>query len=96
MRSYAALYVREQVQAEGYVEVLRDLLLAFTLPVFSRRVRRRMTTHPTLYLMDAGLFHSLRPTGPLDRRAELAGPALRGWLPSTCAPGSLIRPATTT
>ena len=119
LRSYAALYVREEVQAEGlvrnvgafsrfleavsfshatvlnvsnlarecqverkvadgYVEVLRDLLLAFTLPVFTRRARRRMTTHPKLYLMDAGLFRSLRPKGPLDRPEELAGAALEG------------------
>ena len=119
LRSYAALYVREEVQAEGlvrnigafsrfleavsfshatvlnvsnlarecqvgrkvadgYLEVLRDLLLAFTLPVFTRRARRRMTTHPKLYLIDPGLFRSLRPKGPLDRTEELAGAALEG------------------
>ena len=119
LRSYAALYVREEVQAEGlvrnvgafsrfleavsfshagvlnlsnlarecqverktaagYLEVLQDLLLAFTLPVFTRRAQRRLSTHPKLYLMDAGLFRSLRPRGPLDRPVELAGAALEG------------------
>ena len=68
----------ERKVAEGYVEMLSDLLLAFTLPVFTRRARRRMTTHPKIYLVDAGLFHSLRPTGPLDRPEELAGVALEG------------------
>ena len=63
----------ERKVAEGYVEVLSDLLLAFTLPVFTRRARRRMTTHPKIYLVDAGLCRSLRPTGPLDRPEELAG-----------------------
>ena len=118
LRSYAALYVREEVQAEGlvrnvgafsrfleavsfshaailnvsnlarecqverkvaevYVEVLRDLLLAFTLPVFTRRAAAH--DHPSrLYLIDAGLFRSLRPKGPLDRAEELARVALEG------------------
>ena len=119
LRTYAALYVREEVQEEGlvrnvgafsrfleavsfshagvlnlsnlarecqvdrkaaaaYLEVLQDLLLAFTLPVFTRRAQRRMSMHPKLYLMDAGLFRSLRPIGPLDRPEELAGAALEG------------------
>ena len=119
LRSYAALYVREEVQAEGlvrnvgafsrfleavsfshagvlnlanlarecqverktaaaYLEVLQDLLLAFTLPVFARRAGRRLSTHPKLYLVDAGVFRSLRPRGPLDRPEELAGAALEG------------------
>ena len=119
LRTYAALYVREEVQEEGlvrnvgafsrfleavsfshagvlnlsnlarecqvdrkaaaaYLEVLQDLLLAFTLPVFTRRAQRRLSVHPKLYLMDAGLFRSLRPTGPLDRPEEMAGAALEG------------------
>ena len=119
LRTYAALYVREEVQAEGlvrnvggfsrfleavsfshaaalnasnvarecqverkvvtgYLGVLQDLLLAFTLPVFTRRARRRMSAHPKFYLVDAGLFRSLRPVGPFDRPEELAGAALEG------------------
>ena len=119
LRTYAALYVREEVQAEGLVRnvggfsrfleavsfshaatlnvsnvarecqqerkvvfshlaVLQDLLLAFTLPVFTRRARRRMSAHPKLYLVDAGLFRSLRPVGPFDRGEDLAGAALEG------------------
>ena len=68
----------ERKVAQAYVDVLRDLLLAFTLPVFTRRARRRMTTHPKIYLVDAGLFRSLRPAGPFDRPEELAGAALEG------------------
>ncbi len=119
LRTYAALYVREEVQAEGlirnvggfsrfleavsfshaavlnvsnvarecqverkvvtgYLAVLQDLLLGFTLPVFTRRARRRMSAHPKFYLVDAGLFRSLRPAGPFDRPGELAGAALEG------------------
>ena len=117
LRTYAALYVREEVQAEGlvrnvgsfarfleavsfshaavlnvanlarecqverktavnYLEVLQDLLLGFTLTVFRRRARRKLTVHPKLYLVDPGVYQSLRPRGPLD--TELAGPALEG------------------
>ncbi len=68
----------ERKTAAVYLEVLQDLLLAFTLPVFTRRAQRRLSTHPKLYLMDAGVFRSLRPRGPLDRPEELAGAALEG------------------
>ena len=130
LRTYAALYVREEVQAEGlvrnvggfsrfleavsfshaaalnasnvarecqverkvvtgYLGVLQDLLLAFTLPVFTRRARRRMSAHPKFYLVDAGLFRSLQPVGPFDRPEELAG-AAPGFLGSG-APAYLDR-----
>jgi predicted AAA+ superfamily ATPase len=61
-----------------YVEVLEDLLLAFRLPVFTRRAQRDTSAHPKLYLFDAGVFRSLRPRGPLDRTEEIEGAALEG------------------
>ncbi len=64
--------------AAGYVTILEDLLLAFRLPVFRRRARRKTVVHDKLYLFDAGVFRALRPTGPLDTRAETDGPALEG------------------
>ena len=64
--------------AEGYVEILEDLLLAFRLPVFRRRAGRQVTATPKLYLFDTGVFRSLRPTGPLDRPEEIDGCALEG------------------
>ncbi|MBI5624776.1 MAG: ATP-binding protein [Elusimicrobia bacterium] len=117
LRAYAALYVREEVQAEGlvrnvgnfsrfleeisfsqagvlnlsnvardceverkvvegYLGVLEDLLLAFRLPVFSKRAKRAVSVHPKFYLFDAGVFRSLRPSGPLDRPQEIDGLAL--------------------
>lgn len=62
----------------SYVEVLEDLLLAFRLPVFTRRARRKTTAHPKLYLFDCGVFRSLRPHGPLDRPDEIDGAAFEG------------------
>ena len=62
----------------GYLELLEDLLLAFRLPVFTRRAKRRLVAHPRFFYFDCGVFRSLRPSGPLDRPEEIAGPALEG------------------
>jgi predicted AAA+ superfamily ATPase len=75
--------VARECQAErkttaGYLEVLEDLLLAFRLPVFTRRAKRETAAHPKFYLFDAGVYRSLRPAGPLDRPEEISGAALEG------------------
>ena len=62
----------------GYLELLEDLLLSFRLPVFTRRAKRRLVAHPRFFYFDCGVFRSLRPAGPFDRPAEIAGPALEG------------------
>ena len=63
---------------EAYITILEDLLLAFRLPVFMKRVGRATVRHKKFYFFDAGVFRSLRPAGPLDRREEISGPALEG------------------
>ena len=63
---------------EGYLGVLEDLLLSFRVPVFRKRAARATVAHNKLYLFDCGVFRSLRPSGPLDRREEIAGAALEG------------------
>lgn len=63
---------------EAYVQIVEDLLLAFRLPVFTRRSRRQLTRQPKFYYCDTGVFRSLRPAGPLDRPAEIDGAALEG------------------
>mgnify|MGYP001553744912 CR=1 FL=1 len=63
---------------QTYIEVLEDLLLAFRIPVFSRRARRHLISHPKFFFFDAGIFKSLRPNGPLDSPEEMNGPALEG------------------
>ena len=82
---------------EGYIEILEDLLLSFRIPVFTRRARRHMTVHPKFYWFDAGVYRSMRPSGPLDRPEEAAGAALEGlvaqhlraWVDAT-DPGSSL------
>ncbi len=119
LRSYAALYIREEVQmeglvrnmgnfsrfleaisfshasilnitnvarecaverkiVEGYISILEDILLGFRLPVFTRRAKRELASHPKFYLFDTGVFRSLRPKGPLDRAEEIEGQSLEG------------------
>ncbi|MPY87302.1 MAG: DUF4143 domain-containing protein [Luteitalea sp.] len=68
----------ERKTVATYIEVLEDLLLAFRLPVFTRRAKRETASHPKFYLFDAGVFRSLRPRGPLDRPEEIGGGALEG------------------
>lgn len=64
--------------ATGYLEVLEDLLLAFRLPVFRKRAKRRLAAHPKFFYCDSGVFRALLPKGPLDRPEEIGGAALEG------------------
>ena len=68
----------ERKTVAAYIEVLEDLLLSFRMPVFTRRAKRDTSTHSKFFLFDAGVFRSLRPTGPLDRPEEIDGAALEG------------------
>ena len=68
----------ERKTVSAYVEVLEDLLLAFRIPIFTRRARRETVSHPKFYFFDAGVYRSLRPQGPLDRPEEIDGAAFEG------------------
>ncbi len=68
----------ERKTAEGYLSVLEDLLLGFRIPVFTRRAKRHLASHPKFYYFDVGVFRSLRPKGPLDTPQEIHGAALEG------------------
>nr|WP_199221432.1 hypothetical protein [Desulfonatronum sp. SC1] len=61
---------------EEYFHILEVLLLAWRLPVSTRKAQRRMTAHPKFFLFDAGVFKALRPKGPLDRPEEIDGATL--------------------
>ncbi len=66
----------QRAVAESYFSILEDLLLAVRLPVFTRRAKRQLINHCKFYYFDVGVFRAIRPTGPLDSAAEMAGPAL--------------------
>jgi len=63
---------------EGYFSILEDLLLAFRLPIFTKRAKRKLSSHPKFFYFDAGVFRSMRPAGPLDAPQEIDGAALEG------------------
>ncbi|OPX33801.1 MAG: hypothetical protein B1H12_11265 [Desulfobacteraceae bacterium 4484_190.2] len=68
----------ERKTVEGYVAILEDLLLAFRIPIFTKRAKRRLSSHPKFYYFDSGVFRSVRPAGPLDAPQEIDGAALEG------------------
>lgn len=77
--SYAAVArdcAIERRTVQNYFEVLEQLLIASRIPVFTKRAQRRMTSRPKFMFFDVGVFRTLRPSGPLDRPEEIAGPAL--------------------
>ena len=60
----------------SYFEILDDLLLAYRLPVFCKRAKRKVINHPKFYFFDAGVYSTLRPKGLIDSGNELEGIAL--------------------
>jgi predicted AAA+ superfamily ATPase len=62
--------------SESHFALLEDLLIAVRLPVFARRAKRRVISHPKFYYFDAGVYRALRPKGPLDTEEEIDGAAL--------------------
>src|SRR5262249_23616154 len=83
---------------ENYVSILTDLLLCFTINVFTKKAKRHLTTHPKFYYFDAGVYVAIRPSGPLDQPEEIAGLAmetlvaqhLRAWIHYSKVEGELF------
>jgi uncharacterized protein len=60
---------------ESYFEILQDLMLAHAIHPFTKRAKRRLTSHPKFYFFDVGIFRTIRPSGPLDTPETAEGPA---------------------
>ncbi len=65
----------ERKTVEGYFSVLQDLWLGVHIPVFTRRAKRKLMSHPKFYFFDTGVFRALRPRGPLEQEETLEGAA---------------------
>lgn len=61
-----------------HLQILQDLLLGYTLPVFETRAKRAITVHPKFYFFDPGVFRALKKQGFLDKSTEAEGAALEG------------------
>ena len=66
----------ERKVVEDYFQILEDLMLAYRIPVFTKRAKRAAVAHPKFYFFDVGVYRALRPRGPLDSPEEVEGPAL--------------------
>lgn len=60
----------------SYFDIVDDLLLSYTLPVFSKRAKRRLVAQSKFYFFDVGVYRAIRPKGPLDTIEEIDGAAL--------------------
>jgi predicted AAA+ superfamily ATPase len=81
IRNYAAIARECSVDAKtvaSYYSILEDLLLAFTIPVFSQKASRAMAVGAKFYLCDSGVYRSLRPRMAGDDPRALGGAALEG------------------
>ena len=61
-----------------YIDILKDLLIAYELSIFSKRAQRNLTSHPKFYFFDTGVYRMLRKYGPADVPSEIDGGALEG------------------
>lgn len=87
--SYGSIWTSTEISRESnvkrstvdnYAQILDDLLLAFSLPVFTRRAKRRLIAHSKFYFFDVGIYRALRPRGILDSTEEIEGTALEGLI----------------
>ncbi len=85
--SYGSLWTSTEISrdcqvkratVDNYFNILEDLFLAFSLPVFTRRAKRRLIAHQKFYFFDVGVYRVLRPRGVLDSMQEIEGMALEG------------------
>jgi predicted AAA+ superfamily ATPase len=63
---------------KAYFEILEDMLLSFTVPIFAKRAKCTLVSKAKFYFCDSGIYVALRPRGMLDRASEIGGLALEG------------------
>lgn len=68
----------KRATVDGYIQILKDLLIGGALPVFSKRAKRRLIMREKFYYFDVGVFRKLRPMGRLDSSTDINGQALEG------------------
>ena len=68
------------VSVKTYFEILEELLISFSIPVFSKRAQRKLSSKSKFYFFDAGVYRKLRPKGPIDKTSEIDGHALEGLI----------------
>jgi predicted AAA+ superfamily ATPase len=68
-----------QPTVSNYFQILQDLLLTFSVPIFSKRAKRKLLARDKFYFWDVGVYQIIRPRGFLGADVELvSGIALEG------------------
>ena len=65
-----------QKTAGTYFDILNDLLIATKIPIFTKKAKRELVSHPKFYFFDVGVYRAIRPVGILDDPAALGGLSL--------------------
>jgi predicted AAA+ superfamily ATPase len=68
----------KRTTAESWLAIVKDLLIAYTVPVFSKRAKRILVSQSKFYFFDVGVYRALRPKSVLDSVSEIEGSALEG------------------
>jgi predicted AAA+ superfamily ATPase len=68
----------ERKTVESYISILEDLMLSFRVPVFQKKAKRTIASHPKFYFFDPGVYSLIRPSGPADRTSDASGACLEG------------------
>lgn len=63
---------------ENWISILEDLLIGFQIPIFTKKAKRLLISHPKFYYFDVGVFRALRPRSILDQTTEIEGAAIEG------------------
>lgn len=66
----------KQKTVEGYFDLLEDMLIAYRIPVFTKRAKRKLVSHPKFYFFDTGIYRAIKPKRILDTKEEIDGVCL--------------------
>lgn len=70
----------KRTTTENYLNIVKDLLIGFRIPVFANRAQRALTTHAKFYFFDAGVYRFIRPREYKEIEEEIMGAAIEGLL----------------
>lgn len=65
---------------KNYIEILKDTLIAFELPSFTKTRKRKAISRSKLYLFDVGVTNSLARRGKIEIGSELFGKTFEYFL----------------
>lgn len=61
-----------------WISILEDLLLCWSITMFTKRAKRELSVHPKFYLFDVGVYKTIRPASIKDTGSEIDGAGLEG------------------